>query len=201
MKRAVIVPCGFDWGDCHGASGALSDRCGIDCIIACVSSDETDVDDSIWVVDLHDQAVLIPCDVEHNSVIRKHARRPKVSFDGRRAYPVGSRHFLMPGFQRAFCFGMSCPESAKGPFGNDSHGATLSRSQYGNNGCVWGKVRATMVVADLNDSSMLQAIACDVRLCRRNGEVFLGGMNFCRRGRYGLRADGGERGFCVSQCF
>jgi hypothetical protein len=76
---------------------------------------------------------LIPCHIERHSVILEHARRPKLGFDCRWGCPVSPRHFLMPGFQRTFRFGVPFPECAKGPFGNDSHGATVPRSQYGSN--------------------------------------------------------------------
>jgi hypothetical protein len=74
-----------------------------------VRSNETNVPDPIWVVELDDQPVLVARDVEYDSVVSQYTRSP-----------------------------VNLPETTQGADSDDSHTGNLACSQYGNNGLIRG---------------------------------------------------------------
>ncbi len=95
-------------------------------IVVCMCAYEANVNNSIWVIDLHDQSVLIARNVKCHPVSRQHASRSEMRFQGRGRSPVGVSYFLMPGFQRALGLWISFPEGPQSSFGNNAHRANLA---------------------------------------------------------------------------
>lgn len=66
-QGVIIVSYGLNRGNRHIAF-VSSDGCDINDVIVCMRTDETDIDNSIGVIDLHDHAVVAPCNVEYYPV-------------------------------------------------------------------------------------------------------------------------------------
>jgi hypothetical protein len=88
----------------------LLDTRHIDRIILSVCADESDIHDSIRVIDLHDKPVLIPHPIEDDPIALQDAGRTKVRFDSPWRCPIAVSDLLMPGFQRTLGLWVSLPE-------------------------------------------------------------------------------------------
>lgn len=65
-------------------------------------ANEPYVDNAIKVIDLGHDTIMVACDIEDHSVTLQHADGPEVESYCRWGGPIGSRDFLMPGFQGTF---------------------------------------------------------------------------------------------------
>jgi hypothetical protein len=72
MQGSFMVSLCLNGSNGHGASWD-SDGRDIDGVVVRVTADETNIDDSIRIVDFHNQAVVVSRNIERYSVSLKHA--------------------------------------------------------------------------------------------------------------------------------
>lgn len=100
-------------------------------------TDETEINDSIGIIDLYDEAVLIAADIEYNPTSFEDASVSIVGFDIRWRSPISTTHLSMPIFKRSLSIRVlpsSFPKLPQRPLSNNPHIETLTVSQYGNKG-------------------------------------------------------------------
>src|SRR5262245_3180233 len=105
-----------------------------------MSPNKTKVDHPIWVIDLHDQAVLITTDIEHYAASLQDAGVSVLGFDVCRCGPVGLIHLGIPVFQGFLSVNkppIPFPELPQGALGNNPHATILLSSQFGNKSISW----------------------------------------------------------------
>ena len=71
-----------DWTNSH------SDFLQIDMVVFTVGSDKSNVQDSIRVIDVYDQSVLVTANIENDAIPLKEARMPVSALDVFRSIPL-----------------------------------------------------------------------------------------------------------------
>jgi hypothetical protein len=100
-----------------------------------VSPNKTDVDHSIRVIDLHNQAVLIAANIEHYTAPLQDTGISVLGFNICGRGPVSLGYLSVLIFQRFFSVGkppILLPELPQGALGNNPYATTLLNSQFGN---------------------------------------------------------------------
>jgi len=95
-------------------------------------TDESNVPNSIRVIELDDQAVLVTSYVKNNSVAANHARIPVHHLNLLRCRPICQSGFLVPSFERLLRIPVKPPEVSQSADSNDSHTSNLPCSHFGN---------------------------------------------------------------------
>ena len=83
--------------------------------------DKTDVDDTILVLYGHDQPVLVPLDIENESIVCNKTDIAIDILDVRRRFPYSMLGVYKPSLQRLLRIGMSVPKFFKASPGNNPH--------------------------------------------------------------------------------
>src|SRR5271157_5003826 len=99
----------------------MSHLLDINRIVFCMGAYKADVDNSVRIVDLHNQPVVVALDVEHNAVVAEDARLPILRFDLGRAIPVLSLDLPVPSQKGLLGIGMGLPECPERLLGDNSH--------------------------------------------------------------------------------
>jgi hypothetical protein len=81
-----------------------------DLVIFGVSSNESNVPNPVWVIELDDHSILVARYVEYDSIISQYARVPVHGFDLVRCSPISGPGFLIPGFNWLFSIRVNLPE-------------------------------------------------------------------------------------------
>jgi len=95
-------------------------------------TDESNVPNSIRVIEFNDQAILVTGDVEYNTIFAKHTHISVHCLDLVRCRPIRQSGFLVPGFERLLRVPVELPKVSQGADGNDSHTTKLTCSHFGN---------------------------------------------------------------------
>src|SRR6185369_5091202 len=130
----------------------LSNRLCVDCIVLLVRADKPNIDDPVWVVDPHDNTVLVPSDVEHYTPVLKDTCTPELRLHIAWLGPIRLDHVPVPRQRRALGIGklgMVGPERLQRRDCDYSHDSTIvpiwdlvnGRNNFG--GCPLTKVRLT----------------------------------------------------------
>src|SRR5437773_909410 len=91
-------------------------------IVFCMCAHKTDVDHSVWIVDLHYKPVVVALNVEHNTVIANDACAAVLRLDLSWSIPVFLLHLPVPSQERLLGIGVTLPELSERLLGNDPHG-------------------------------------------------------------------------------
>lgn len=86
-----------------------------------MGSDKSDEDNRSVVVDLHDEAIGVPLDIEDHPVARKDIGRGISALDVLWGFPRGCDGFVKPSLQGSLGIGVLFIEIAQGFPGDDSH--------------------------------------------------------------------------------
>jgi hypothetical protein len=84
-----------------------------DLVVLGMGAQEADIDAITIVFHSHDEAVLVPADIEDDAVVRDKVSGPVTSADVGWAHPGCALDLLMPRLQRLFCIGVVLPKSLK----------------------------------------------------------------------------------------
>lgn len=86
-----------------------------------MSADESNVANPVRVIDRDNQTVLVPPDVEHDSVLSDDACVRVDPLHVRRRAPIGLTNVVIPSPQRLLRVGVALPELTQSPPCNDPH--------------------------------------------------------------------------------
>ena len=96
-----------------------------------MGSDKADVDDPIRVIYSHDEAVLVPTDVEAHAVVFEDAGVGVVPFDSRRTGPIRGAGKLKPSPQRLPSVSVLFPVGSEGLPRDDPYGSIYAAPKLG----------------------------------------------------------------------
>jgi len=84
-------------------------------------SNESNVPNPVWVIELDDQSVLVARYVEYDSTVSQYARGSVHSFNLVRCCPFCCSSLLVPGLNWFFSICVILPKVTQGADSNDSH--------------------------------------------------------------------------------
>src|SRR5438094_242944 len=106
----------------------------VDGVVLRVRADEPDIDHPAWVVDPHDEAILVACYVEHHTTVFQDARRPDFALHAGGSRPIGSLHLADPCHERIVRVDIGWAPSNKSlqpAHRNDPHPGDIAWSRFG----------------------------------------------------------------------